>query len=401
MTTSEIFFKQLEEQIERKYPFVAYREPSVKSGIIRALLQSNLDVYHPGDFSKSGFVVAPFEEDKESIFIPLEKSDLLETIFEEEENDLVKPDTAFSNSQAITERERHINLVRKGIDAINEGLFKKVVLSRKEVQQTGPQDAIKLFKRLLKKYPTAFVYIFHHPLVGTWLGATPELLLQVERNKFKTMALAGTQKYNGSTDVEWGGKEKQEQRIVTDTIVETLQSTGMIVKTSGPYTVRAGDILHLCTEISGELNTKTRVSEVSSETQNSAAAINLKELISAIHPTPAICGLPKDAAKEFILENENYDREFYTGFLGEINMKYEVKRSKNKRNQENQAYSTQIPKSTLYVNLRCMKVNKDTIDIFVGGGITKESVPSAEWEETLNKAGTMKAVLNMLNRKAG
>lgn len=391
MTDVNQFFERLEEQRGRKHPFVAYRDPSVKGGLVRALLQSNLEVYSSDDFTENGFIFAPFDQEKERVFIPQERSELLETELEEEEKIPFHQDTAFSNSQAITEKERHIDLVQKGIDAINEGQFKKVVLSRKEVLQTGPQDAIKLFKRLLRKYPAAYVYLFHHPLVGTWLGATPEVLLQVERNRFKTMALAGTQKYKGSTDVEWEEKEKDEQQIVTDTILESLKGSCRNIETTGPYTARAGGLLHLRTDITGEV--------ISGNSESGEG--NLKSLISAIHPTPAICGLPKQAAKEFILENEKYDREFYSGFLGEVNMKHEVKRSSNRRNQENQAYASHIPKTSLYVNLRCMKINKDTIDLFVGGGITKESVPIAEWEETLNKAGTMKAVLNMLDRKVG
>ncbi|WP_255702715.1 chorismate-binding protein [Antarcticibacterium sp. 1MA-6-2] len=82
-------------------------------------------------------------------------------------------------------------------------------------------------------------------------------------------------------------------------------------------------------------------------------------------------------------------------------MKQEVKRSNNRRNQENQAYSSVVNRSSLFVNLRCMKIRKDTTEIFIGGGITKDSIPSAEWEETLNKSGTMKAVLDMLDRKMG
>lgn len=82
-------------------------------------------------------------------------------------------------------------------------------------------------------------------------------------------------------------------------------------------------------------------------------------------------------------------------------MNYELKRSSNRRNQENQAYSSHIPKTSLFVNLRCMKLTKDTVEVFAGGGITAESVPAAEWEETQSKAGTMKAVLDMLDRKAG
>jgi isochorismate synthase len=382
----EEFFNSLEEQMEQKFPFVAYRDPGSRSRSTRALLQTYLDVYKTRDLSQSGFIFAPFDDREDAILIPQEKSDFLETVYTETEELAISPGVDYSNSSAVAEKERHIDLVQKGLEAINNGEFQKVVLSRKEILETGEQDAIKLFQRLLKKYPNAYVYLFHHPMVGTWLGATPEVLLEVERNRFKTMALAGTQQFKGTMEVEWGSKEKEEQQIVTDAVLESIEDSCSNRKLNGPYTSRAGNILHLRTDIIGELSNPEEDKQVA----------GLDKLITAIHPTPAVCGLPKDAAKRFILENENYDREFYTGFLGEINMKQEIKRSGNRRNTENQAYGTQVTRTSLFVNLRCMKLTNDTTELFVGGGITADSDPLAEWEETLNKAGTMKAVISKM-----
>ena len=100
----------------------------------------------------------------------------------------------------------------------------------------------------------------------------------------------------------------------------------------------------------------------------------LSNLIDILHPTPAVCGIPKKISKRFILENENYDREFYTGFLGEMNTD-----------------ST----TNLFVNLRCMKIDTEAkkISLFIGGGITKDSIPDNEWNETIIKSGVMKRVL--------
>lgn len=121
--------------------------------------------------------------------------------------------------------------------------------------------------------------------------------------------------------------------------------------------------------------------------------IDIAALVKAIHPTPAVCGFPKEAAKRFILQNENYNREFYTGYLGELNFQEIKKRNVNRRNVENRAYTSVKRVSDLYVNLRCMKVNGNQAFIFVGGGITKDSNAEAEWEETVNKTQTMKNVL--------
>src|SRR5690606_26812873 len=155
----------------------------------------------------------------------------------------------------------------------------------------------------------------HHPKVGTWLGATPEKLLEVERNRFRTMALAATQKYNDTIDVGWGEKELEEQQIVTDTILENLKDTVSNIKTTGPSTTRAGGLLHLKTDISGEIISPKENPGKDAMHLFSGDAIHLfsgdamhrvstlKKLITALHPTPAVCGLPKKEAKDFILEH--------------------------------------------------------------------------------------------------
>lgn len=395
MTDPANFFNSLENQMEKKFPFVSYRDPGSRSVSTKAFLQTYLDVYKTKYLSRSGFVFAPFDDQQEAILIPAEKSTFLETILTETERFQLSPRIDYSNSSAVAEKERHLKLVQKGIEAIKDNILQKVVLSRKEVLETGRQDALKLFQRLLKKYPNAYVYLFFHPMVGTWLGATPEVLLEVERNRFKTMALAGTQQFKGSMEVAWGSKEKEEQQMVTDAVVKSLKDNCRNLKLKGPYTVRAGNLLHLRTDITGECtNSPSGDQGIGGIKENNGPETgNLSRLITAIHPTPAVCGLPGDAAKKFILNNEKYDREFYTGFLGEINMKQEIKRSGNRRNTENQVYAAQVTKSTLYVNLRCMKLTDNTTELFVGGGITAESNPLAEWEETLNKAGTIKEVL--------
>lgn len=419
MTASEVFFDRLKEQQEKKLPFVVYNASSIKQGFIKAFFQHSAEVHTTENFTETGFVFSPFDIAKETILFSTENCEVLETVFNDAEDIPHSPKSEKTIPEAHADKGKHIDLVQKGIDAIKQDRLKKVVLSRKEILPAGNLDAVVLFRRLFKKYPDAFVYLMHHPTIGTWLGATPEKLLEVERNRFKTMALAGTQKYNDTIDVDWGEKEREEQQIVTDTILDNLKQTVSNIRTTGPFTTRAGALLHLRTDIAGEIISKKETSgtdamhrvttgqmhRVSTEdrhrnstekemhrgsTENQG---NLKDLIEALHPTPAVCGLPKEEARNFILENENYDREFYTGFLGEINMKQEVKRSINRRNQENQAYSSFVTKTSLFVNLRCMKITEEAAEIFVGGGITKESVPEAEWEETQNKAWTMKTVL--------
>jgi isochorismate synthase len=407
MISSEEFFKELRFQLEKGLPFVAYRKPVIPNspGVIKAFLQNDLELYRTTDYLESGFVFAPFDEKETAILIPGKFADYLETTFNNSETSKLSKIADPGNSENALEKEKHIKLVQKGIDSIKNKSFKKVVLSRKEVIQipssTKPEP-IEIFRDLTEKYPEAFAYIWFHPKVGLWLGATPETLLGLERNRFKTMSLAGTQKYEGTLDVNWGEKEKVEQQLVTDSILEYLKPISEKIEITPAYTAKAGGLLHLRTDISGtdaefrvSTDAESHISGTDAEFRVSTHmdAGNMKRLIMALHPTPAVCGLPKAPAKKFILENENYNREFYTGFLGELNFKKTLQRSSNRKNRENQAYASITKTSALFVNLRCMKLEDNKAVLFVGGGITKDSNPVAEWEETSNKAQTMKSVL--------
>lgn len=391
MEGSQEFFEALRSHWEKKLPFVAYRDLAGKEVNIKALLQADTQLNKVVDFSESGFVFAPFDNSRDIILFPVNNSQEITTVFNERDNYNPHQKSGNNTTETSEGKKAHLRLVELGIDAIKAGGLEKVVLSRKEILQAENQDVIEIFKRLLKKYPDAFVYIWYHPGIGLWLGASPETLLKVERNRVKTMALAGTKKYSGENEVEWGQKEKDEQQIVTDIILKGLQKTCTHLETTGPYTTRAGNLLHLRTDISGEIISPIDNSSIAA--MHRVTAENLKNLIYSIHPTPAICGHPIDKARQFILTNENYDREFYTGYLGELNMKKVVKRSVTRRNTENLAYGSMLVQTSLFVNLRCMKLEKTGAVLFVGGGITKDSIPEAEWEETNNKAGTMKAVL--------
>jgi isochorismate synthase len=377
--TEAQFVERLRKHHEQDLPFVAYRKPGAEQ--VQAYLQQNDQTFFSEDFTEKGFVFAPFDDRDQNILVPDEASEKI--IFKPSEmiSDDEKLPVDTSSEVNSTTREKHVSLVEKALGKLKSGELEKVVLTRREEINLPEADPVDLFRRLLKTYPTAFVYLWYHPATKCWLAATPETLLRVDGNNFSTMALAGTQKFEGSTDVSWGEKEKQEQLFVTESILQNLEKAGISpggIKKSDVYTAKAGNLLHLKTDISGRLNYPKN---------------NLKNVISALHPTPAVCGLPKEKAKEFIFAEEGYDREFYTGFLGELNLQRNLQRSRNKRNVENLAYRAVKQETSLFVNLRCMKMDGNTISIYVGGGITKDSDPVAEWEETVNKSQTMKKVL--------
>jgi isochorismate synthase len=338
-------------QFDQNLPFILYKKPNDSN--VTGLFQRNNTLFEVNDFNEKGFVFASFYG-SQTFLIPENQSEIVSVIFQKKEIAVSEKESDLPNELV---KNNFKNLVAKGIQAIENNQFKKVVLSRKETVNLVDFDLVEAFENLVQLYPTTFVYCFFHPKVGTWLGATPEQLLKANNDEFKTIALAGTQKDSGSDEVVWPNKEREEQQFVTDYIVETLNDTASEVMVSKPYSIKAGSIWHIKTDISGTLNSGS----------------SLQKVIQLLHPTPAVCGLPKDKSKAFILENENYDRTFYTGFLGELNI-------------EN--------KTDLFVNLRCMEIRDSQAHLFMGCGITKDSVPEQEWEESINKSATMKKVLD-------
>lgn len=192
------------------------------------------------------------------------------------------------------------------------------------------------------------------------MGATPELLVQKNKNQITTVSLAGTQIYQ--ENMIWQEKEKEEQRFVTNYIQDKLKKYCEKIEIGAINTIKAGQLAHLKTIIQATIIEDNKFFEI------------VKEL----HPTPAVCGLPKENALSFILKEENYNRAYYTGFLGEWNKDFE---------------NNETEKTQLYVNLRCMQIMNNQARIYVGCGITKDSIPENEYLEIVNKSNTMRAVL--------
>lgn len=346
-------FERVKIQQKLNLPFVIYRKPNSKT--IIGIFQKDDHLYFSENFTEKGFVFAPFSG--VPICFPFDKSEVkYNNIYFKNYTEVPhQVETLFE------EKEKFEALVEKGIEVIKAGIFNKIVLSRKETVSVVDFDLETTFERMVHNYTSAFCYCWFHPKIGLWMGATPEQLFKAKEYKFKTMSLAGTQSFKNDEEVSWKSKERKEQEFVTDFIIDGLKKETKELQVSIPYTARAGNLLHLRTDIEGVLNQDA----------------NLKNVIDILHPTPAVCGLPKDLAKAFIEQNEGYDREFYTGFLGEINHEY----------------ATNDMATDLYVNLRCMKMENKQANLFIGCGITKDSKPEAEWEETVNKAKTMKQIL--------
>ena len=245
-----------------------------------------------------------------------------------------------------------------------EGTFRKIVLARcSNIEKPEPQSPFLLFQKACARYPRMFISLVSTPQGGTWLTASPEILLEkvtpqpsspAENCFFKTIALAGTVEY--SDDVRWSEKNIREQRYVATYMMETLEHFSNNIVEEGPYAVRAANLAHLRSDF----------------TFRFADTHHLGSLLHALHPSPAVCGLPKRDAFNFILRNESVPRCYYSGFQGPLDVD---------------------DMTHLYVSLRCMSIHDNRYRLYAGGGLLGDSDEESEWNETEAKLNTMRYVL--------
>lgn len=325
-----------------------------------------------------GFIVHPFadQEDKKAWFIraskylflnldqPIEEDHLPEWVLnsvEKVQNQRIDSHHFQVKSSGDTIEKRNIgeekehfkNLVKLGIQAISEGKLEKVVPSRTKTFQLSKEfDLSKSLFSMLKAYPNSFVNFFHIPNVGTWIGASPEILIETKGEYFHTMSLAGTQPAVGENPLKtaaWTAKEIEEQALVSRYIVDCFKKIRLREYDEyGPKTVLAGTLLHLRSDFRVNMTT-TNFPQLGSV------------MLELLHPTSAVCGMPREAAHEFLKQYEGFDRSFFAGFIGPVNI-----------NQE----------TSIYVNLRTASIEGDKAVLYAGAGVTEDSDPEKEWEET-------------------
>lgn len=303
-------------------------------------------------FCNGGFVITPFDGNIDAIFtIPGDNRCVgtdMESISDVSGDEI----ELYTFPTESTREDDHAHMVRTITDAIKDGSLHKCVVSR-AIVCNGTIDIRKTFHSLCSACPEAFVFSFHTPKTGTWIGASPETLLFKEGKELRTMSLAGTRPTG--TAEKWDDKNIGEQKIVTEYICDALRQLGLKPEIQPTTTCIAGTIEHIKTEIMATL-----------PSDNCATAL---EYALRLSPTPALSGFPKDEAIATIRELERHERGYYGGFCGPIDSNGDFR---------------------FFVNLRSARIQGSKYSLFVGGGIVKNSEPASEWEETQRKSVTMR-----------
>lgn len=350
--------------LKERRAFVTYRlpgsgDPTIMTGSagIRGINDAESMVT-----GKPGFLMAGFSPHTPTLWLEADSINTY-TIKSEVPDLRFTKDTPVLSASPFLEitRKEYLGQVKEITGLLKKGVAGKVVLSRVlAAPLKNPLIAPMLFDLLCSSHTNAFVYLAYFPSYGLWVGATPETLLSYRQRKVTTMALAGT-RIAGNEDV-WSEKDAREHAFVADFIQEKLEQSGCssIIR-SLTYTTNAGIVDHLRTDFSAD-----------------CSAARVAPLIQQLHPTPAVCGWPADSALNIISRTEKHSRSYYSGYLG----------------------PTGNETAGLFVNLRCMQLLADKALIYVGGGLTADSVPEAEWDETVLKSRTMLAAIEKIRNLA-
>lgn len=248
--------------------------------------------------------------------------------------------------------------VNEGVSRIHNGELEKVVLSRtSEIQFDRPIALEPVLARLSQRYPATYRFLIEPEYGHAFVGATPELLIEVSGGHVRTAAVAGSVP-RGKTereDAEYAAelftsqKERHEHALVANALCDLLEPlTAHLTYPDEPQILKLGNIQHLYTPFSGALK----------------GHLDVLHAVEKLHPTPALGGCPQEAAVAAINEIEQFDRGWFASPLGWIDG---------------------CGNGMLAVAIRSAVINESTARLYAGCGIVAQSNPDSEWKETAIK----------------
>jgi isochorismate synthase len=337
--------QRIDELVARNVVFAAFRIPGERP---RAFIQRG-QALQPALNGRTAWWVAPFGPAPVNVQAILPDNDVwLNDVLPSLPEPTPFP---YRDARPGLDRTGYAGAVQQAVDRIHSGALEKVVLARTipgtvDIQQWGT-----LFALAAERLPQACVALVRTYEHGTWLGASPERLLSSVGHRLEVDALAGTMPSAAVPEAAlWGAKERAEQLWVTRMVEHTMRQLGVqAVEVEGPVVRSAGPVAHLHSVVRGSAN-----------------GIDVRDLALALHPTPAVGGIPRAEALRTIAAFEPQQRDLYAGFWG-----------------------LHTPERTaLYVNIRCMELFQHHALLHVGAGITRDSDPERECQEVERKAAT-------------
>ena len=221
-----------------------------------------------------------------------------------------------------------------------------------------------MYEALRGAFPSCYCYLAGTP-EATFLGASPELLVRREGARAQTVALAGTTRRSAdpAVDAHLGeqllrsSKDREEQQIVAGRIERALRPVSLwVAAAEEPVLVRVQNVQHLATPIRAQL----------------VEPLSALELAGVLHPTPAVGGEPRDVAEPLIPALEGFDRGWYAGAIGWMDLSED---------------------GEFCVGLRCALLRERVAHLYAGCGIVRDSVPAEELAESEVKLQALLALL--------
>ena len=261
--------------------------------------------------------------------------------------------------ETVDDPDTWCNAVTQATSRIRQGKVDKIVLAREVLASAdGPLSPVGIVRRLQDGFPTCYLFS-----VDGLVGASPELLVERDGDTVRARPMAGTARRSNDPSVDearladlFASKTyRHEHQVTIDMVHDTLLSFASFVdEEPEPHIVRLANVAHLATRVTGLL---------------SQPAASVLELVNALHPTPAVCGRPRDAALQAITELEPNDRGRYAGTVGWVDA---------------------AGNGTWAVTVRCAQLDRDTrrsARIHAGCGLVADSDPVTELAESLQGIG--------------
>jgi isochorismate synthase len=273
--------------------------------------------------------------------------------------------------QPVPEPAGYAQAVAEAVRQIQDGVLSKVVLAR-TLELTGEQgiDVQFLLERLARRniHGYTFAVRLDGGAGGTLVGASPELLMSRQGLQVRSNPLAGSaaraadaqEDARRSAALLRSAKDLHEHQVVADAVARGMRPYCRTLDVpAGPSLINTATMWHLSSDIRGELATPQA---------------NALQLAASLHPTPAVCGHPDQAAFELIRRLEPFERGYYTGMVGWCDW------------QGNGEW---------VVTLRCAQVQGPRIRLYAGAGVVADSDPDSEVAETGAKFRTMLNALGL------